>query len=337
MHTFRLVCVMVLLSTHLKAALTARWELFADRSRDRMRACDWVYESPWSLAAIVADATQVSHRGNSLFVELEDDTDKAAPWQPSPQRELPAPRSQSPRKDRRDVLAQSLKDKSAEPREAGIGPLRDTACQQGAKERSWQLGGARERRRLGLVREFAGGLGEPLDVRPRPVWARPRSRRTHADNGNYPVVRGRVSASSQTPRYSKCLSRCRTLLSTSSRCAAAPRARRTSRAGACPCCGPYQGLTAIPMPECRYRGPSRPNPGAPVNFTCATRRAPYHQSRLPGALRTPSLIAKTHCGTQIKRPASCTTLSYTPITWFVLTSTRSRRLRESQLSHAGWI
>jgi hypothetical protein len=48
-------------------------------------------------------------------VEL-DDTDKAAPWQPNPQRELPAPRSQSPRKDRRDVLAQSLKDKSTEPR-----------------------------------------------------------------------------------------------------------------------------------------------------------------------------------------------------------------------------
>ena len=60
-----------------------------------------------------------------------------------------------------------------------------------------------------------------------------------------------------------------------------------------PRCGSYQGLTAIPMPECRYGGPSRPNPGAPVTFTCATRRAHYHRSRLPGALRTPSLIAKT--------------------------------------------
>jgi hypothetical protein len=41
------------------------------------------YESLWSLAAIVADATRVRHRGGSLFVEL-DDADKAAPWQPNP-------------------------------------------------------------------------------------------------------------------------------------------------------------------------------------------------------------------------------------------------------------
>jgi len=43
-------------------------------------------------------------------------------------------------------------------------------------------------------------------MRPRPVWARPRSRRgARADSGNYQraVVRGRVSASSQTPHYSK--------------------------------------------------------------------------------------------------------------------------------------
>ncbi len=118
---------------------------------------------------------------------------------------------------------------------------------------------------------------------------------------------------------------------------AGPRKRYVIQIHACPRCGSYQGLTAIPMPECRYRGPSRPNPGAPVTFTCATRRAPYHRSPLPGALRTLSLIAKTHCGTQIKRPASRATPSYTPITRFVLTSTRSRRLRESQLGRAGWI
>ena len=84
--------------------------------------------------------------------------------------------------------------------EAGIGLLQDTACSTGSEAGS--LAGRGSERRL--VREFAGGLtGEPLDVRPSPVWARPRSSahtRTTATISE-PVVRGRVSASSQTPHY----------------------------------------------------------------------------------------------------------------------------------------
>jgi hypothetical protein len=41
---------------------------------------------------------------------------------------------------------------------------------------------AREQRRRAAA--LAGGLGDALDVRPRPVWARRRSRR-NTDNGNY--------------------------------------------------------------------------------------------------------------------------------------------------------
>ena len=130
-----------------------------------------------------------------------DDADKSAPWQPNPQRELPAPRGQFSRKDRRDVLAQSLEDKSAELRSGYR-----TASGHGVfnRERSWQLGGARER----------------TPTRPRVCWRThgrtpgtcalvlsgpgPRSSahtRTTATTSE-PVVRGRVSASSQTPHYS---------------------------------------------------------------------------------------------------------------------------------------
>jgi hypothetical protein len=158
-------------------------------------------------------------------VEL-DDADKSAPWQPNPQRELPAPRGQFSRKDRRDVLAQSLEDKSAELRSGYR-----TASGHGVfnRERSWQLGGARERtptrprvcwrthRRtpgrapsscLGpdhAVRRTRGQRQLPASLSCAGASRRPRRRRTT-----------RWAAS----RYAKCLSRCWTLSSASSGCAA---------------------------------------------------------------------------------------------------------------------
>jgi hypothetical protein len=137
-------------------------------------------------------------------VEL-DDADKAAPWQPNPQRELPAPRGKSSRKDRRDVLAQSLEDKSAEPRSgyrtasghgvstgsevgslAGCGSDADSDSSESLLEDSenhWMC-------QCALV---LSGLDRAVGA------AHTQTTATTSE----PVVRGRVSASSQTPHCSK--------------------------------------------------------------------------------------------------------------------------------------
>jgi hypothetical protein len=199
-------------------------------------------------------------------VEL-DDADKSAPWQPNPQRELPAPRGQFSRKDWRDVLAQSLEDKSAELRSGYR-----TASGHGVfnREGSWQLGGARER----------------TPTRPRVCWRThgrtpgtcalvlsgpgPRSSahtRTTATTSE-PVVRERVSASSQTSHYSMGGVALRKVPFPLLDFAVGQfRVRCREHAGhrvpvlVAVLAMAYQGLTTIPMPECRNRGPPRPNPG----------------------------------------------------------------------------
>jgi hypothetical protein len=140
-------------------------------------------------------------KSGSLFVEL-DDTDKAAPWQPNPQRELPVPRSQSPRKDRRDVLTRSLKDKSAEPR-SGYRSASGHGMSTGSEVGS--LAGRGSDADSALSESLLEDSENPwtcalvLSGLDRAVGAHTQTTATTSE----PVVRGRVPASSQTPHYSK--------------------------------------------------------------------------------------------------------------------------------------
>jgi hypothetical protein len=114
-------------------------------------------------------------------VEL-DDADKSAPWQPNPQRELPAPRGQFSRKDRRDVLAQSLEDKSAEPRSGYRTASGHGVFNRERKLAAWRGAGANADSSESLLED---SREKPWNVRPRPVWARTTQFGGHADNGNY--------------------------------------------------------------------------------------------------------------------------------------------------------
>jgi hypothetical protein len=112
---------------------------------------------------------------------LLDDEERVAPLQPNHERALRANRRTSaisPPEDRRDILTQSLEG-NWQSQEADIDCF---GARRVDRQRSLQFDVAREQRRRAAG--LAGGLGDALDVRPRPVWARRRSRR-NTDNGNY--------------------------------------------------------------------------------------------------------------------------------------------------------
>jgi hypothetical protein len=169
-------------------------------------------------------------------VEL-DDADKATPWQPNSQRELPAPRGQFSRKDRRDVLAQSLEDKSAEPRSGYR-----TASGRGVfnRERSWQLGGARERTPT-RPRVCWRTHGRTFGRAPSSCLGPTTQFGAHADNSNYQRAcraRARLGVLADAAPLDGRRRATQSAFPTAELCrrpvpGALPRARRTSRASTC--------------------------------------------------------------------------------------------------------
>ena len=259
-----------------------------------------------------------------------DDADKSAPWQPNPQRELPAPRGQFSRKDRRDVLARSLEDKSAKPRSGVSDCFGTRGVQQGAKLAAWRGAGANADSSESLLED---SRENPWNVRHRPVWARTTQFGAHADNGNYQRAcraRARLGVLADAALLDGRRRATQSAFPAAGLCrrpvpSALPRARRTSRASTrwwwlfslCP----IKGLTAIPMPECRNRAPPRPNPGC-----TSSPRGRYLSSSFPlTALRLKLFVCRRsqrrHCGNT--NQTSCFSLD-TPTMRFVVASNPGR-------------